>query len=135
MRPDAMVAPSSFSVSALATPATAISISLRGMKRWYAAPDPFSGAGTSSATSSSPRPSTFAPGAVQNSSTGTRRSPCGPCTTATVEWTIRGQMPSALGEALHRLPPRLARDCIWMPPMSDAASMRPGNAAATALSS
>ena len=48
---------------------------------------------------------------------------------------MSGQMPSALGDALQRLPPRLARDCIWMPPMSEAASMSPGNAAATALSS
>ena len=48
---------------------------------------------------------------------------------------MSGHIPSALGEALHRLPPRLARDCIWMPPMSEAASMSPGNAALTASSS
>ena len=32
------------------------------------------------------------------------------------------------GELLQRLPPRLARDWIWMPPISDAESISPGNA-------
>ena len=33
---------------------------------------------------------------------------------------------SAAGELLQRLPPRLARDWIWIPPMSAAESMMAG---------
>ena len=35
-------------------------------------------------------------------------------------------MESAAGELLQRLPPRLARDWIWMPPISEAESISAG---------
>ena len=80
-----------------------------------------------SATSSSSGCRTFRPGAVQNSSTGTVRVPLRrrrsrrrrPARSAS-GWSRRP------GELLQRLPPRLARDWIWMPPMSEAESMSAG---------
>ena len=68
-------------------------------------------------TKISPGASTLRPGAVQKSSTATWRLPFGPAMWHTAEWVIRLGIVSALGEALHKLPPKVARPCIWMPPI------------------
>ena len=67
------------------------------------------GAGMLKLTRNSPGCSTVRPGAVQNDSTGTSRVPLGPAMTQTASWTINAGMVSAAGDALHRLPPTLAR--------------------------
>ena len=66
------------------------------------------------------------PGAVQKSSTGTVRVPLGPAISHVAPSAISVGIESAAGELLQRLPPRLARDWIWMPPMSDAESISAG---------
>ena len=90
-------------------PTTAMSISLRGIKRKYAAPEFGFGGGILRVTSISPRCRQFFPGATQNCSTGTLRVPCGPAMTQIVRKAIRAGIESPAGEALHKLPPKLAR--------------------------
>src|ERR1035437_7118791 len=97
------------SVTAAPTPTTAISISLRGMKRRYASLECGAGAGTSSSTSNSPGLSTVRPGDTTKASTGTSRSPLGPTIRARAPSTIRAGVVSAAGDPLHRLPPTDAR--------------------------
>src|SRR5262245_22908085 len=89
-------------------PATAMSISLRGMKRRYAAPELAFGGGNLRLTKNSPLPSAFLPGPVQNFSTGNSRVPPDPAITHTPSSAIIGGMESAAGEELHRLPPSVA---------------------------
>ena len=95
--------------SCVAALVTAMSISLRGMKRRKRAPLPAAGGGKRSETTNSPASSTLRPGAVQKSSTATLRRPFGPAISTVASSTISVGMPSAAGEELHRFPPRLAR--------------------------
>ena len=90
--------------------------------------------GTTSATSSSPRRARSGPGAVQKSSTASVRRPFGPAISHVAPSAISVGMESAAGELLQRLPPRLARDWIWMPPMSEAESMSAGKRRAISAS-
>src|SRR5690606_34000937 len=99
-------------VTAALAPATAMSISLRGVKRRYADTVWGGGTGRRRATSSSPGARHVWPGPVHTDSTGRRRVPPGPAMMASASCTIRGGTPSAEGAALHKLPPRLAR--FWI---------------------
>ena len=63
------------------------------------------------------------------SSTGTARPPSGPTTRAVAPAAISAGTLSAAGEALHRLPPSVARPRIWIEPISLAPSTMPGHAA------
>ena len=94
---------------------TAMSISLRGMKRRKRAPLLASGAGNLIETRNSPCSSTFVPGPVQKSSTGTARQPFGPVMCASASSTICVGIVSPDGEELQRLPPKLARPWIPVP--------------------
>ena len=63
------------------------------------------------------------------SAAGTVRVPLFDATTARAPFTIIAGTLSAAGDALHRLPPRLARLWIWWDPISAAASAMPGKSA------
>ena len=68
MRADSIRSPAPFSNTEEATPATAMSISLRGMKRWYAAPNDDGGKRYGEADEETPRaPGQSAPGPAQKS--------------------------------------------------------------------
>ena len=86
-----------------------MSISVRGMRRRYASEVRAAGRGTRIATSSSPGWRTVRPGAIENASTGTVRSPFGPAITHSARFTMSAHVVSAAGDALHRLPPTLPR--------------------------
>src|SRR5439155_7709495 len=120
--------PAESSTTLTPAPTTAMSISLRGMNRRYAAPECGFGGGKRRLTRNSPGPKAVRPGATQKFSTGISRWPFGPATEQTVSRAISAGMVSAAGEALHRLPPTLARPWIWMPPIRKTASIRPGYA-------
>ena len=127
MRASSIVSPSASSCTHDAAPTTAMSISLRGMNRSYAEPLVLGRRREARAsTSNSPRLSTFLPGAVQNSSTGTSRVPSGPAMTQTAFRAISGGIVSPAGDELQRFPPTLARLWICQPPTIRAASARAG---------
>src|SRR5581483_11492638 len=113
----AVQTPFASSVTLTPAPATAMSISLRGIRRRYASAVRGAGRGIVIATSSSPRSRTVRPGAVQNVSTGTVRSPFGPAITHSARFTIRAHVVSAAGEALHKLPPTVPRPWICVEPI------------------
>src|SRR5262245_25103205 len=107
-------------------PTTAMSISVRGMKRRYASLARFSRAGSRKEATSSPLASESLRGPIITSSTGTSRRPAGPTTVATAPAAMRAGTLSAAGEPLHRLPPRVARPWTCVDPMRLAASITPG---------
>ena len=74
----------------------------------------------------------FWPGPVQNSPTGTSRRPEGPAMIAIAPAAASDGMVSPDGAELHRLPPRLARPWMAMPPTILAESMIPAYPATTA---
>jgi len=86
-------------------------------------------------TSSSPGPSTVAPGPVVNCSTGTVRSPRAPAITQRAPTAHSAGPVSAAGEALHRLPPTEARPWIWVDPIRSIDSTSPGHSRATSRDS
>jgi hypothetical protein len=61
-------------------------------------------------------------------STGTSRRPFAPATTQVARAAISAGTLSAAGDALQRLPARLARPWIWVEPIRLAASTTPGQA-------
>src|SRR5262249_49065956 len=99
----------SSSVTDTPAPTTAMSISLRGINRRYVEPERGFGAGKCKLTRNSPRLRAVLPGAVQNFSTGNSRVPSSPAITHTASSAINAGIVSAAGEALHKLPPTLAR--------------------------
>src|SRR5215471_16702165 len=104
-----MVAPDLSSCTQEAAPATAMSISFRGMKRSYAEPLDATGGGNTRVESNSPFRRTFWPGPMQKSSATTSRLPFGPAMMHLTPKAINGAMESPAGEELHKLPPMLAR--------------------------
>src|SRR5262245_10229946 len=100
-----------FGPSVRHTPAltTAISISVRGMKRRYASPDFGAGFGNRIASMTSPFLSDVLPGPVTTSSTAIVRRPLGPTTAAFAPAAIIAGTLSAAGDALHRLPTTVHR--------------------------
>ena len=61
------------------------------------------------------------------SSTATWRVPLGPTTLATVPAATMAGTLSAAGEALHRLPAKVARPCTWVEPIRSIPSTIPGH--------
>ena len=78
------------------------------------------------AVSNSPGWSTVWPGPRKNWAAGTSRSPPGPNRTNSASSTSVAGEVSAQGEALHRLPPRVARLRIWYEATVSAASASSG---------
>src|SRR5271157_5781381 len=124
IRACSIVVPSALSLTHDPAPATAMSISFRGMNRSYAEPLKGTCGAKRIDANISPFWSTLQPGAVQKDSAGTSRHPFGPAITHCAPKAISAGIVSAAGEELQRLPPTLARLWICQPPTIRAASAR-----------
>src|SRR5258708_16817968 len=120
--------PSASSVTLTPTPTTAMSISVRGVMRRYASREYGGRGGNRKETTISPLRSEVLPGPIGIPSTGTSRVPSGPATRATAPAAINAGTLSAAGEALQRLPPKVARPLICMEPINFTPSTTPGHA-------
>ena len=69
---------------------------------------------------------------VTNSSTGTRRMPRREASSISASSASRFGVPSAAGEALHRLPHSVPAFWIWTPPTAPAARFSPSNSGGSA---
>src|SRR5437867_1997768 len=120
-----VIVPAPSAVRLTPAPTTAMSISVRGMKRRYASPEPFARGGKRKETTSSPLSRESFRGPIITSSTGTSRRPRSPATEATA--------PAAISSG-SRTSKR-----IWtrrsVPPASTRASPRAPASRATAVSS
>ena len=88
------------------------------------------GRGSSMACTNSPASrAPCGPARARSASTATLRSPPGPAISTRARLATSAGTESAAGEALHRLPPRLARPCTCVEPIRPAASSRPGHSA------
>ena len=100
--------PSSERLRETPAPATAISISVRGIKRKYASLVLIAGFGNRNPITNSSAERALVPTPVTNSSTAICLSPEGPEMTQTAEFAIRAGIVSPAGDALHRLPAMVA---------------------------
>src|SRR6516225_5273309 len=116
----------SFNVRLTPRPTTAISISVRGIMRRYASPDPFGRDGKVKLTRISPGFRLVRPGPTGTSSTFIWRRPFGPCTVTTAPAAIIAGTLSPAGEPLQRLPPADARPSTCLYPIRFTASSTPG---------
>ena len=112
-------------------PTTAMSISVRGMKRRYASPPPGPRRGRMIAATISPGSRVVRPGPAGISSTGASRQPPGPTMAIRAPAAKSAGTLSAAGEPLQRLPASVARDWIWVEPMRLRASVTPGQSLLT----
>src|SRR5262249_37520174 len=123
----AVTVPAPSTVKLTPAPTTAMSISVRGMKRRYASLERAERGGSKKDTTISPFRRASLRGPSMTSSTGRSRIPCGPASVARAPAAMRAGTLSAAGEPLHRLPPRVARPWIWVEPTRFAASTTPGH--------
>src|SRR5437870_3490049 len=121
-----VIVPAPSTVRLTPAPTTAISISVRGMKRRYASLERGGRGGRRKETTNSPRVRANWRGPSMTSSTAMSRRPWGPATVATAPAAMSAGTLSAAGEPLQRLPPRVARPCTCVEPMRFAASTTPG---------
>src|SRR2546426_2689973 len=119
--------PAPSTVKLTPAPTTAMSISVRGMKRRYASLERGGRGGSRKETTISPFRRASLRGPSITSSTGRSRVPCGPASVARAPAAMRAGTLSAAGEPLQRLPPSVARPCTWVEPMRFAASTTPGH--------
>src|SRR6266566_3276796 len=123
----AVTVPAPSTVKLTPAPTTAMSISVRGMKRRYASLERGGRGGSRKETTISPLRRASLRGPSITSSTGRSRLPSGPASVATAPAAMRAGTLSAAGEPLQRLPPSVARPCTWVEPMRFAASTTPGH--------
>ena len=103
-----------------------MSISVRGIIRKYASPEPGGRGGSVKLTRISPGVRWVRPGPAGTASTGISRRPFGPATVTMAPAAIMAGTLSAAGELLQRLPPADARPCTWVEPIRLTASSTPG---------
>src|SRR5438093_4499406 len=123
----AVTVPAPSTVKLTPAPTTAMSISVRGMKRRYAWLERGGRGGSRKETTISPLRRASLRGPSITSSTGRSRLLSGPASVATAPAAMRAGTLSAAGEPLQRLPPSVARPCTWVEPMRFAASTTPGH--------
>src|SRR5258708_31825454 len=116
-----------FNVRLTPQPTTAMSISVRGIIRKYASPEPGGRGGKVKLTRISPGLRLVRPGPAGTCSTGISRRPPGPCTVTVAPAAIMAGTLSAAGELLQRLPPPEARPWAWVGPIRVAPSHTPGH--------